>query len=460
MKENIKLHITDPSGELPVIDFGRHFAVEGTISGDLPGDSRLTVTLLDSEKSAVRHVSRTLCDGFGLYLSHPALTKYPPEFDPDLSLLRNFGFPPLTVRDTKKPEESLRDATIKCHFDREKFKCIIVSATDTEHGLFLPDGMEYTDDKGNKYTALPRGNYTINVTLSGENGTIYATAEKGIVIGDRKDRIICRFNPREHKMRMAEWCKKRGFSVITDLLPGYLEAYTGKWLYHMGLLKMYRACDIAMYIYPKIHMFIYNITPDSTSYETEIGFLQTSGRLSSPEDFTAYCYDMGEAEIDGKPGKIVEFEADEYLKICRIDSVDEKARENILDLSYKNVKCHHTSDFTLSADERFAVMGVIKPWQMKKSDFTLRDDNTYEMKNRPETLEYTFICGGNEKKLFRTPGLERICGESIGNSVFEFYNIFEPETEYRQKTVTVKVSVLDSRGSKSPALSEFTIQFT
>ena len=47
--------------------------------------------------------------------------------------------------------------------------------------------------------------------------------------------------------------------------------------------------------------------------------------------------------------------------------------------------------------------------------------------------------------------MERIDGESIGKSVFEFYNIFEIEKEWTGKTIEIKVIACDNNGEKEGA---------
>ena len=60
---------------------------------------------------------------------------------------------------------------------------------------------------------------------------------------------------------------------------------------------MYRACDIAQYAVARIHMFLYLIDPASTSYETELAYLQQQRIVGDPQRFFAYYYDIGEASL-------------------------------------------------------------------------------------------------------------------------------------------------------------------
>ena len=90
-----KLTITLPSGESPIVEYGRHFNVWGEILHDdkLPEDAVLTVKLMDSSGKEVRHVSQNKKNNKNVYLDHPDLTSYKEEIDPGKKKLLEFGFP-------------------------------------------------------------------------------------------------------------------------------------------------------------------------------------------------------------------------------------------------------------------------------------------------------------------------------------------------------------------------------
>lgn len=458
MKHSYSLRITDPADAHPTVSYARHFTVAGVIEGEspLPCDARLTVFLKNERGQTVRHA---LCDrknGLPLYTDHPQLTRYADALDPDLQGLKDFGFPELSVKDPRRPLDSLRDATLKCFYSDDCFKAIVVTATDAAHGLIFDDGIGFLDENGKPYDALPRGEYTVTVTLSTVNGEPLASVSKPITVGDLQNQALCRFNPASHKARMVEWCRQIGCSISTDILPGYLDPYLGKWYYHMGLLPMYRASDIALYANAQIHAFLYLIDPTSTSYETELAYLQERGVIESPSRLVFYHYDVGEAILkQGTPfeqkARILPFEKDEFLSVCRMDVVNERAKENLFDLNGEAVKEHQTDldRLTVRAGETVALMGVVRPWQLDPEDFHRRPDNTYEILNRVETINYTVTDGETEDRHTRPLMLERIDGNSIGRSVYEFYNLFRISEKWAGKTVTVTVQAAD-RNQKHP----------
>ena len=109
---------------------------------------------------------------------------------------------------------------------------------------------------------------------------------------------------------------------------------------------------------------------------------------------------------------------------------------------------------TIEAVNRIAIAGVCRPWQMDPKDFELRKDNIYNIKNEVQKLHYGIRdaeTGDVLKKETRKLMMERINGESIGKSVFEFYNIFEIEKEWAGKTIEIKVIACDNSGEKEGA---------
>lgn len=467
MEQAFSLSITTPSAPNATVAFASHISVAGKIehTSPLPQDAILTVQLLDRDGRVVRWVRQTEKNNQSLFLQHPHLTRYQDSLDPDLQKLRDFGFPELLVRDIAHPEDSLRDATIKCFYNDTQFKAFFVTATDVRHGLIFSDGIGFLDENGNPYTALACGKYQIVARLSLATGELLATAQKDITVGTVKHQVICRFNPMSHKRNMQKWCPTIPCEISNDPLPGYLDPYLGTWYYHMGLLPMYRASDIAPYQNASVHTFVYLIDPTSTSYETELAYLQTQGKIGDDSRFAAYHYDIGEAVI-GKGseretvGKIVRFVKDRYLSLCRVDIVNATARENRYDLNETGVDafCTDLEHITVLPDTTVAVMGVVRPWQLDEKDFVLRDDNTYEILNRVDSICYHISDGTETHSFTRRLMLERFeNGSSIGSSVYEFYNLIHIDKRFAGKTLTLTVQAADKQGLYPKAVQSIRI---
>lgn len=255
-----------------------------------------------------------------------------------------------------------------------------------------------------------------------------------------------------------------GFSVISDPLPGYLDSYLGDWEYHKGLLKMYRANDLALFETAKVRMFVYRTDKSSTSYETELAYLQSSDTVGDENRFFAYHYDIGEAVLGaGTPyeraGRPVEFGFDEYLSLCRMDITDDCARDGEYFTDGRHTlrfMCEKT-DFSVKCGENFAIMGVMKPWQMDPHDFVLRDDNTFEVKNFPKKIKFTVSDGENKKVFLKNTGLVRYGDGPEESSVFEFYSVFTTDGFKAGQTLGFSAVCIDKYGKETPARSEFLV---
>lgn len=452
MKDTIGITLTSPGTDGAIIEFRRHFAVEGRFTGDvpIPKDAKLTVYLTDAGGNRVRTVSCERKNAYTTWVDCPMLTTYPEALDPGRERLKRFGFAPLMVRDADNPEASLRDASIKCFCSDTGFKAMLVTATDRAHGLVFDDGIGYLDENGLPYTVLGEGGYTVHVALNAADGALLAYAERRITIGHNDNTAIVRFHPDAHRVRMDKWFSERGIAVLTESVPGYLEAYLGTWLYHMGLLPMYLAGDVTQYLASCAHLFVYILDPASTSYSTELAFLQEQGVIDDPKRLRAYHYDIGEARLCGREAHIVEFRRDRYFDICRVDLVDGSAGENRFELDGRAVLGTVTglcAPVRVRAGQPFAIMGTARPWQMNPKDFVRLPSNTYEMHNALSSVRYTFSDGDTSRTEERGLLLERFeNGVSIGTSVAECYNLFRFSASDIGKTIQCTARVFDRRG--------------
>ena len=568
----IRLEITDPSEEDSIVEYRRHISVQGRIlyetgsgeetgegepgegtvesgpgegtgeggpgedgswtpEGRIPLGAGFTFLLKNEKGDVLREVGTDIKNNCNIYAYHLLLTTYPEEMDPGRRDFVAYGFPPLVVKSIASPMESLRDASIKAWFSDQEFKAMFVAATDMEHGLIFDDGMGFLGADGQPLDLLPEGNYVIEVLLRDEEGTELAIATRKICIGSYPDVAIVRFNPPSHKARMLEWFKTKNIHVLNDLIPGYLDSYLGPWLYHKGLRPMYRAGDISQYANSVVHMFLYLLDPTSTSYSTELAFLEEQGVVENVERMHFYYYDIGEASLSkvvrgnvgtadaagnvvdagmvGDPGnagtrtaEILEFAPFDYLALTRIDLVDGQCKENVYDTTeshtVKSLVDLEKEPLEIPTGQRFAITGVVRPWQICQEDIHRLKDNTYEWWDGFSRVHYIFDDGEKTWEEDRKPGMERLAPNeekpgmerltpnedkpgmerltpneekpgmerltpdedkpgtnalglhreertgkvsSIGSSVAEFYNVFEFGPEERGRTIRVRVSV-------------------
>ena len=605
----IRLEITDPSEEDSIVEYRRHISVQGRIlyetgsgeetgeggpgegtvesgpgegtgeggpgedgswtpEGRIPLGAGFTFLLKNEKGDVLREVGTDTKNNRNIYAYHPLLTTYPEEMDPGRRDFVAYGFPPLVVKSIASPMESLRDASIKAWFSDQEFKAMFVAATDMEHGLIFDDGMGFLGADGQPLDLLPEGNYVIEVLLRDEEGTELAIATRKIRIGSYPDVAIVRFNPPSHKARMLEWFKTKNIHVLNDLIPGYLDSYLGPWLYHKGLLPMYLAGDISQYANSVVHMFLYLLDPTSTSYSTELAFLEEQGVVENVERMHFYYYDIGEASLSkvvhgnagtadaagdvadagmvGDPGnagtadaagdvadagmvgdsgnvgtrtaEILEFAPFDYLALTRIDLVDGQCKENVYDTTeshtVKSLVDLEKEPLEIPTGQRFAITGVVRPWQIRQEDIHRLKDNTYEWWDGFSRVHYIFDDGEKTWEEDRKPGMERLAPNeekpgmerlapneeksgmeqlapdeekpgmerlapdedkpgtnalglhreektgkvsSIGSSVAEFYNVFEFGPEERGRTIRVRVSVHGKNYEKAQKTIEIRI---
>ena len=590
----IRLEITDPSEEDSIVEYRRHISVQGRIlyetgsgeetgeggpgegtvesgpgegtgegrpgegtgeggpgedgswtpEGRIPLGAGFTFLLKNEKGDVLREVGTDTKNNRNIYAYHPLLTTYPEEMDPGRRDFVAYGFPPLVVKSIASPMESLRDASIKAWFSDQEFKAMFVAATDMEHGLIFDDGMGFLGADGQPLDLLPEGNYVIEVLLRDEEGTELAIATRKIRIGSYPDVAIVRFNPPSHKARMLEWFKTKNIHVLNDLIPGYLDSYLGPWLYHKGLLPMYLAGDISQYANSVVHMFLYLLDPTSTSYSTELAFLEEQGVVENVERMHFYYYDIGEASLSkvvhgnagtadaagdvadagmvGDPGnagtadaagdvvdagmvgdsgnvgtrtaEILEFAPFDYLALTRIDLVDGQCKENVYDTTeshtVKSLVDLEKEPLEIPTGQRFAITGVVRPWQICQEDIHRLKDNTYEWWDGFSRVHYIFDDGEKTWEEDRKPGMERLAPNeekpgmerltpdedkpgtnalglyreektgkvsSIGSSVAEFYNVFEFGPEERGRTIRVRVSVHGKNYGKAQKTIEIRI---
>lgn len=450
---SINLIITSPKNNIGFVEYKRSFVVEGDIysSCELKDNLLLSIDLLDSYGHVVRHVQ---CDkkNKDIFASYPDLVTYSDDEDPGREQFQKYGFPLLVVNDVNNPYDSLNLGYIKAWYDDHRFKAIIPNANSVSTGSIFESDFELVDENNNLYNCLSIGKYKLMIKLFDENELI-SFVSKDIEIGKRKEQFICRFNPLSHKERMLDWCKINNIPVIDEPLPGYLDSYLGHWEYHKGLLKTYRANDICLFDDVDVVFFDYLIDKHSTSYETELAYLQSKNKLKEKK-FDVYYYEIGEAIFgDGKSYKkeseIIKFSDNEFGSFCRVDILNSKIVENqlYLDERYIQDSLYDLSDICIKGGTYFSIMGIIKPFQLDPNDFVLKEDNTYEVLNYPKYIDYQFYFNGKTIHVKRDVGLERfIDNKSIGTSVYEFYNYFIFNEEIAGNDIMVKANVIYEKG--------------
>ena len=468
-QEAVSIEITAPSAIEQTIAPGRHFRVAGTLTGKVPDESILKVALLDETGRELRfatanqkgtdHVIPSVIGG--------NITVF--NKDTDFSEVA-YTAPEMVVADPENPDASARDATVKCVFTDETFYALIVSATDTAHGLAEADGYGLVDHEGKPYDALPEGHYRLQVTLSSVDGKEIASASKEIEIGRTTGTIIHEItNPtaikKGGKALLLSWVADNDLTILDDLLPGFFGIH-----YDMTTMPMSVSCETAEYLPGSIHMLIYGNKTTSTSYALEVAkYLQLEHNVENPDIAEYYYFDLGEPSFAEKHAKIVEFGEDERIHVCRIDHVEDETQDGIFLTTEEQILESDTdpSDGWTATDGAFAVAGVMKPYQLR-DDELVPDDDIYEYYcylNGADSLVYTFTPadGSDSFSIEKAVGVSRIDApdKEKNPAVYEFYNVFQADTLKAGQSYDVNVQAYDRKGEAiKGACCQFTMNYS
>ena len=464
-QEPVRIGIMAPSpGELTIAP-GRHFKVSGVLTGEVPDDACVRVSLLDTSGQEIRyaetsqkgtdHVIPSICGGDITVLNK----------NTDFSDVA-YTAPELAVADAGDPQATAHDATVKCVYTDETFYALIVSATDPAHGLAEQDGYELVDHEGRPYDALPEGVYTIRAVVSSSDGTELASTSEKIEIGVTNGTII-------HEITSADALEKGGMDLLTawaadenlrilgDLLPGMFGP-----TYQMSTLPMAVSCETAEYMSGKIWMLVYDNAEASASNAIEVArFLQLENNVENPEIARYFLFSLGEPSFAGEPSVIMEFADGENMHICRIDHVVDEAKDGVFVTTEEQVLESDTdpADGWTVRDGAFAIAGVMKPYQLR-DDEVVPDDikyGVYRFLNGADTLVYTFTPsdGSEAFSITKDVGLSRI-DKADGNAapaVYEFYNVFPAGTLEEGTDYDVFVQAYDRNNA---AISGVSCSFT
>ena len=457
-KEDVGMELSTPSERELVIAPGRHFKVSGKFTGEVPDDAVLRVSLCDMSGKELRYAET---DRKGTDRTAPSLLGDRMTILVPGSVFSDVAFtaPELAVRDPEDPEASFRDATVKCVYTDDTFYALIVSATDTEHGLFEDDGFNLTGPDGQPYSAFPEGRYTVRAVLSSADGETLAEASEEITVGFKSGTIIHEItNPAVIEKGGMEllnaFAEKEDLTMLCDLLPCMFGPF-----YQMTFLPMSVSCETPEYLHGRIAMILYGNWDMSPSNGLELAkYLQAEHTVNDPRKAEFYFFSLGEPSIAGERAEIVKLGEDEMIHICRVDAVSEDAKDGIFLTGEEQILSSDTdsSDGWTAGDGAFAVAGVLRPYQLKDEEIVPDEEMSgfYHLLNGADRLVYTFtaVDGSHEFTVEKPAGVSRAVssGDAPGmKALYEFYSVFLQghlrkgpfiRSAYRQLTETAKRS--------------------
>lgn len=444
------------------VEYNRHFNGRGFFNKHqepFPEDAVFYAELLDKDGRQVRHCSTNKKHDQNLFVTYPGLY-YSDSYrrkDPDFQVLKDFGFAELLVKDLEDPYASFRDATIKCYYDDEKFDFFFCSASDKAHGAYVDDTIGFVDEKGEPFSSIPVGPYTIHVTLTTKDGEQLAEAFHDIQILKNRNVLVGRFDPIEHMYTMMQFSADHHVFFTPDALVGFIIPYfggyvDGEYSGHLGLRSLFASQDLVKYMADEVYFFNYLMSPVSMSYTLEIPFLQSREFLKRKDcRFHAFYYEYGEPSLKGKKLPSHECKEGELMHLYRVDLVNEKAKENFFNLNEEALvePILDRENIQIPVGATFAVTGVVNPYPRAKEEYTFHEDsNTFSFSADYKKLCYTITYGDREENEEREFLMVRYKDFPIGDSAYEFYNLFRAKPEMKDKMVTLHLEAYDGKDRK------------
>lgn len=456
--EQIVITIKTPSDVENTIATGRHFKILGTLEGQIPEDAILRVSLFDCNGNEVRYAQT--CHKGTDSVSTEAYKGDEIEVFSEDSKFEDVSYtaPEMVVKDVEHPEDSFRDATIKCIYTDEKFYALIVSATDVEHGLAEDDQYNLLDEYGNPYDALTEGKYTVSAVMTSNSGEVLGSAERSFTIGNNRGTIIHEITNRTVIEKggndlLFDWTVENDFGLLFDLLPGFFGEY-----YQMSTLPMSVGAETAEYMQGPIEVLLYNNTETSASYCLEMPrYMQLTHTVEDEELANYYVFDIGEPRIGEQTAQIVSID-DEQIHICRIDQVDGATENGIFITTEEQITSSDLNaedGWSVSPDGYFAIAGVVRPYQLQDDELVQSPTiySFYEYLNGPASLVYTFTPKEKPADIItvtKDMGIERkdtLDEKAHAKSVYEFYNVFDVAAFTTDSDYIVSVQMLDRNGN-------------
>ena len=452
LSDNYGIYIEFPSAAQQTIEPGRDFYVVGEFVGnvDIPDDAHTEVTLVDSATSkTVRTIySNKKNDYDSLNVYYKYLNVW--SDNGNREEFRKAGMPDL-VYDQSDPS-SFNNTWIKCFYSDKRVSASVFG------GAFTRD-VNTTDQFGQQLGVL-NGNYLVRISVTTSDGSKeIAYAEEPIVIGTYPNKIVSPFQPDEHFEELKQLCAENEYEIFLDPFPGYWNCsfINPDWGedYYGTITAKWKFMDATEYNSGNIHFYIYNVGTRSTSYNVEIGEMEShDGNL---DRLTCYYYDLGEPSLnDGAlKGTLRKMDTDASpIAFTRVEhhTPSTTLGDNHVDIrTLNNVTIQRmstTNSVVCGAGQTVSLYGVCAPIMSEGTIKMNPDTSTFDLNNRIEKIVYTIkgVSAVYEKNvgLIRehpTTNLEATEG------IFEFKHDFFIPDYWSGKTLELTFSAYDSFGN-------------
>ena len=258
---------------------------------------------------------------------------------------------------------------------------------------------------------------------------------------------------------LKQLCAENEYEIFLDPFPGYWNCsfINPDWGedYYGTITAKWKFMDATEYNSGNIHFYIYNVGTRSTSYNVEIGEMEShDGNL---DRLTCYYYDLGEPSLnDGAlKGTLRKMDTDASpIAFTRVEyhTPSTTLGDNHVDMrTLNNVTIQRmstTNSVVCGAGQTVSLYGVCAPIMSEGTIKMNPDTSTFDLNNRIEKIVYTIkgVSAVYEKNvgLIRehpTTNLEATEG------IFEFKHDFFIPDYWSGKTLELTFSAYDSFGN-------------
>jgi hypothetical protein len=450
--DDIVLEITFPNYNKTIAEF-RDFYVIGNITGEIPAGAVFSVSLYrDFDNTRVRHVfAGEKANKDGLYVDYPLLT-YTGIDNPVLlydSMMPDLVYDPSDIN-------TFQDQWRKCYFDDYNF-------TAAFHGGEYTVDVNPYDENNVLYEPLSAGEYTILASLDDIDGANLGSTSMSVTVGLNADKAMTRFTPSDHASKAASDAFNNNYEVYIDPFPGLFN-------YEIGLVnfpadldlrinRKWRYMDIMEYGEGKVHFYIYNVTPSSTTWSVETGTIMETQDIEDPDRLECIYYDIGDLQVGSTEGEFAIFAANDYLQLTRADFPLGATMDNYLvmsDLEDMQSDFDYTDGILGYQGEIVSFYGVVRPIQNTPTEIYFdEDDSVFQIANKIATVQYDITGIGVDYTVTKDVGLTRLFDDGTeGASLLEFKHDFELLSAWVDKTLIVSLSAYDANGVLVPGTTE------
>ena len=447
------IRIEFPSEAQKTIERGRDFYIIGEFTGNvnIPDDAFVRVELMEITTSIVHRTvfSSKKNDYDSLDVDYQYLNIWSGQGDKET--FKKSGMPDLVYN--KNIPGSFNNTWNKCFYSDERFNCAIFG------GAYTRD-VNMMDQFGGKMDILPAGNYQIHVlVITADGKDVVAYAVDKMVIGTYPNKTVSPFQPDEHFDRLKEWAAEKEYEVFLDPFPGYwnCEFINPEWHedYYGTITAKWKYMDATEYNTGNIHLGIYNIGTKSTSFNVELGEIQSKdGNLNR---LSCYYYDLGEPSLHKgslqssfvKMNSLVEFTRADYLTTATTmgnNHVDMRTLDTV-DI----YKISGTAGIPCNPGQVVAIYGVCQPIMSVGKIEMDPTTSTFTLNNRIEKIIYTFIPAKGVPLTYVKDVLlvreNATTNLEAKEGIFEFKHDFIIPNEWGGETVAVTYSAIDSFGN-------------